>query len=109
MTKKPKPSVTAARQCKQLTTEIKKHAAGARSGKNHSSRVKHVLACGRALSKLRDLLEHGRWSQWLEKRCALNRMTANRYMRLATHAKRLDRNMSIREAYIAAGVIVPKN
>ena len=97
-----------AQRRQQLTAEIKKHASGARSKKDDSARVQHVVACGKALTKLKDLLEHGHWSRWLEERCALNRMTANRYIRLAGQAKRLNRHMTIREAYIATGVITPK-
>ena len=35
-------------------------------------------------------------------------MTANRYVRLARQADRLTPDMTIREAYIAAGVITPR-
>jgi hypothetical protein len=41
----------------------------------------------------------------VEQQCGLNRMTADRYIRLASHTDRLEWQMSIREAYIAAGVI----
>jgi hypothetical protein len=44
----------------------------------------------------------------MEEQCGLNRMTANRYMRLAKQAHVLTPYMTIRDAYIAAGVIAPK-
>jgi hypothetical protein len=96
-------------QCRQLLTdEIRKHAAGARSERRHPTRVSHAVECGRALSQLKELLRHGDWDRWVEEQCGLSRATANRYMRLASHSDRLTRSMSIREAYIAAGVIKPR-
>jgi hypothetical protein len=92
----------------QLTEEIRKHAAGARSERLHPVRVSHAVGCGNALSQLKELLRHGDWDQWVEEQCALSRATANRYMRLASHADRLTRYMTIREAYIAAGIINPR-
>jgi hypothetical protein len=92
----------------QLTHEVRKHAAGARSEKLHPVKVSHAVECGRALSQLKELLRHGEWDRWVEEHCALSRATANRYMRLASHSDRLTRYMSIREAYIAAGVIHPR-
>jgi hypothetical protein len=91
-----------------LTDEIRQHAVGARSKALHRIRVAHAVECGRALSGLKDLLKHGDWDRWVQDQCALSRSTANRYMRLASHADRLTRYMTIREAYIAAGVINPK-
>ncbi len=89
----------------QLTDTIRQHAAGARSKTRHPIRVGHALECGHALAQLKELLRHGEWDRWLEEQCALSRATANRYMRLAVRADRLTPYMSIREAYLAAGVI----
>jgi Protein of unknown function (DUF3102) len=91
-----------------LIDEIRKHAAGARSESLHPVRVSHAVECGKALSQLKELLPHGDWDWWVEEQCALSRATANRYMRLASHSDRLTRYMNIREAYIAAGVIIPR-
>ncbi len=92
----------------RLTNEIRTHGDGARTETLHPLRVKHVVACGKALSQLKELLKHGDFDNWVEEQCALSRATANRYMRLASGADRLTRYMTIREAYIAAGVIKPK-
>jgi hypothetical protein len=92
----------------QLTEEIRNHACAARTELLHPARVKNAIACGKVLSELRELLGHGEWTAWVEKQCGLNRMTANRYIRLASRTDKLVWHMSIREAYIAAGVITPK-
>jgi Protein of unknown function (DUF3102) len=91
-----------------LTDEIRKHAAGARSKTRHPVRVGHAVECGHALSELKQALRHGEWDRWVEEQCGLSRATANRYMRLASQADRLTPYMTIREAYIAAGVINPR-
>jgi hypothetical protein len=93
---------------RDLTNEVRTHAKGARSESLHQIRVGHAVACGKALLQLRELLGHGNWTRWLEEECRVNRMTANRYMRLASHKGKLKRDMTIREAYLAAGVIAPK-
>ena len=92
----------------QLTLRIKKHALGARKERLDPVRVGHAVQCGKALTKAKELLGYGTWSRWLEKECALNRMTANRYIRLANRADLLTPDMTIREGYIAAGVIPSK-
>jgi len=91
----------------QLTDEIRQHAAGAQSERLHPVRVSHAVECGRALSQLKELLRHGDWDRWVQEQCALSRSTANRYMRLSSRTDRLTRYMTIREAYVAAGVIHP--
>jgi hypothetical protein len=88
-----------------LTDEIRKHAAGARSKGLRRIKVGHAVECGHALSQLKQELRHGDWDRWVEEQCGLSRGTANRYMRLASRADRLTPYMSIRAAYIAAGVI----
>ena len=92
----------------ELTEQIRCHASAARTELLDTVRVRNAVACGKALSELRGLLGHGEWSAWLVNQCGLNRMTANRYIRLASRTDRLVWHMSIREAYIAAGVITPK-
>ena len=88
-----------------LTDQIRMHAVGARSKTLHPVRLSHAVACGQALSQLKELLPHGHWDRWVEDQCALSRATANRYMRLASRTDRLAPQMTLREAYIAAGVI----
>jgi hypothetical protein len=92
----------------QLTREVKMHAAMARAKVLHPVRVYHAVECGKALTRLKDLIVNGGWNQWLVEQCGLNRMAANRYRRLARHPDRLTPYMTIREAYIAAGVIARK-
>jgi hypothetical protein len=100
----------AAVQCRlKLTDEIRRHAAGARTkGGGYSARVNHAVACGKALLFLRELLEPGAWNRWIQQECGLTRMAANRYSRLARRADCLTPSMTLRQAYIAAGVIAPK-
>jgi Protein of unknown function (DUF3102) len=108
MTSKAKPPAASSERRQKLTDEIRKQALGARSDGLHPVRVRHAVRCGKALAKLKKLLDHGDWSRWVEERCAVNRMTANRYIRLASRADLLTPDMTIREAYIAVGVITPK-
>ena len=108
MTTKSKPLAASDDRRKQFTAEIQKHASGARSEVLHAARVRHAVQCGKALAKLKKLLGHGGWTHWVEEKCGVNRMTANRYMRLASGAGLLTGDMTIREAYIAAGVINPR-
>ncbi|MHC1769482.1 MAG: DUF3102 domain-containing protein [Verrucomicrobiia bacterium] len=93
---------------RELASAVMVHAAGARSNARHPVRVGHAVACGKALLELKELLGYGKWSRWVEEHCGINRMTANRYMRLSSKADRLTPYMTIRAAYIAAGVIVPR-
>src|SRR5260370_39574771 len=92
----------------KLTDQIRNHALGARCERLHSVRVGHAVECGKAIAALKELLGHGNWNQWVEERCAVNRMTANRYIRLARRSDLLTPNMTIREAYLAVGIITPK-
>jgi hypothetical protein len=89
----------------QLTTDIHHHASGARNAPLHPLRVGHAIACGQALCELKRLLKRGGFIAYVQGQCGLNRMTANRYMRLAGKTDKLTRYMGIREAYLAAGVI----
>lgn len=92
-------------RCQALTDTIRKHAAGARSEGRHPVRVGNAVECGKALTELKALLRHGDWDRWVQEQCGLSRSTANRYMRLADRADRLTPYMTIRAAYLAAGVI----
>ena len=66
------------------------------------------MECGRALVQLKELLRHGDFDRSLAEECGLSRATAHRYMCLSTHTERLTPLMTIREAYLAVGVIKPK-
>ena len=92
----------------QLTDRIREHAEGARSVRLRPLRVRHAVECGKALVESKALLGRGGWNEWVEEQCGLHRMTANRYIRLASRADLLTPCMTIREAYIAVGVITPK-
>ena len=93
-----------------LTKAIAAHALGVRSKGllRYHVRVQHAIECGKALAELKQLLGYGRWGAWVKERCGLNRMTANRYMRLSGRTEKLTRYMTIREAYLAAQVITEK-
>jgi hypothetical protein len=56
---------------------------------------------------LKQALRHGEWDRCVEEQFGLSRSTANRCMRLASQEDRLTPYMTIREGYIAAGVINP--
>ena len=83
----------------QLAELIKTHALAARAELLDPVRVRNAIACGKSLMELRELLGYGDRTVWVEKQCGLNRMTANRYIRLARHTGELEWHLSIREAY----------
>jgi hypothetical protein len=89
----------------RLTREIKEAVLRMRGVSGEVERAGNAIACGRALLELREVVGRGSWNRWMVERCGLNRMTANRYIRLARGAHLIARAMTLREAYIAAGVI----
>jgi hypothetical protein len=92
----------------ELTKKVRAYAEVVHSKAIPPVRVHHAIECGKALAQLKELFVKGGWNEWLAKECALNRMTANRYIRLASRADQVTRYMTMREAYIATGVIAPK-
>ena len=108
MSRKASQSDSFIKRRQRLTDAIKKHAKGARVVGFHSDKVRHAVECGKALTRLKELLGHGGWNEWVENKCGVNRMTANRYIRLANRPDVVKPDMTIREAYIAAGVITPR-
>ena len=97
--------VTDAELQQQLADRVQYHAAQARSARIHRLRVAHAVECGQTLLRLKELVGRGHWAGWVQQRCGLSRMTANRYMRLAGQTDKLAPMMSIRGAYLAAGII----
>ena len=90
---------------KQLTQAIKDAASRMRAKERYAAKLRSAVQCGRALLQLRQLIQRGSWNRWVVEHCRLNRMTANRYIRLAGRTHLIARTMTLREAYIAAGVI----
>src|SRR5690348_11935182 len=105
MTKKATAAAPVRSRLRHLTEKVRTLASGARSHALRSARVQQAVDCGKALFALKAVVERGCWSQWLEKHCAVNRMTANRYMRLSGRATQVTPRMTLRKAYLAAGVI----
>ena len=66
--------------------------------------VQAAIECGRIIRQAKRLAGHGGFIPWLEQ-CSLNRMTANRYLRLAQRAPGMPGVATLRQAYVAAGVV----
>src|SRR5690554_5121324 len=80
-----------------------------------TTRAKHAIAkaveCGGLLLRQKESLPHGAWLPWLAEQCPdISARTARRYMRLAerTHVANLEDASSLRQAYLATGVL-PEN
>jgi hypothetical protein len=101
------PAKVARRQ--ELISQVREYTARLRSEQHRWPKVKLAVECGKALIELKGVVEPGGWICLLQNSCGLNRMTANRYMRLARRADVLTRPMWMRQAYILAGVITPKS
>lgn len=70
--------------------------------------VAEAILCGQYLTRAKKIVGHGHWLEWLRKSCKEVRVnTAGRYMRLANSSHVVDLNdaASLRQAYIAAGII----
>lgn len=70
--------------------------------------ITEVLLCGKALSEAKALVGHGGWLKWLKKNCkGVSARTAQKYMKLSNtnHGSDLIGAFSVRQAYIAAGII----
>lgn len=71
--------------------------------------VAEALLCGAALNEARAHFEHGSFGEWLVD-TGIPKSSAYRYMSLATSAKtrEISEASSLRQAYIAAGIIEPE-
>ncbi len=73
------------------------------------STIQKVVAVGNALIAAKAKLRHGQWTEWREQNVnTLSEDQANRYIRLAKqipHMRNLNELASVRQAYLAAGII----
>ena len=70
--------------------------------------VYEAWRCGKALIEARAIVGHGDWLKWLKKECkGVSDRTCQRYMKLAktTHVAELKNASSIRQSYIAVGIV----
>lgn len=70
--------------------------------------LEKVIECGQLLKQQKDSLKHGGWIEWLRANCPdIHERTAQRYMKLAntTHVSFLQDASTVRQAYIAAGIM----
>lgn len=74
-----------------------------------TSTIESAVTAGLALIAAKDQLGHGEWGDWLKAHVPdLSQAGANRYMKLAReipHVRNLGELKSVRQAYIATGVI----
>lgn len=70
--------------------------------------VAEAILCGTALNEAKAIVSHGAWEKWLARHCkGVHENTARNYMRLAKaqHVVDLNRPESLRQAYIAVGIL----
>lgn len=70
--------------------------------------IAETILLGTKLIEVKRLAGHGNWCEWLAKHCPqISERTAQNYMRLskAQHVADLQTRKSLREAYLAAGII----
>lgn len=70
--------------------------------------VQAAIACGQNLIAAKKMVKHGEWLPWLVHHCkGIGERTAEKYMKLANpnHSADLAKAVSLRQAYIVAGVI----
>jgi hypothetical protein len=75
-----------------------------------SEAVAKAVQCGQLLLQQKAALQHGTWLDWLATNLSeINERTARRYMALAnrTHVTDLNDAASVRQAYLATGIIPP--
>lgn len=73
--------------------------------------INKALECGQLLLQQKAALKHGGWLEWLDANCPqLNERIARRYMALAkrTHESDLNDATTLRQAYLACGIIHEK-
>lgn len=79
------------------------------SARAGNAAVRAAVACGKLLNQAKDILKNEkRWGRWMLDNCGnIHQTTANRWMRLASqaHVLDLDSCKSVRQAYIACGII----
>lgn len=73
--------------------------------------IENAIACGQRLIEAKEAVGHGHWEKWFAKnfRDYISKKTAQNYMRLCNanrqHVADLYKAPSLRQAYVAAGVI----
>ena len=73
-------------------------------------KIRKAISCGKHLIEAKKMMDHGQWRSWLADNCkGICFKTATNYMRLTDanrqHVADLSKAKSLRQAYIAAGII----
>ena len=73
-------------------------------------KIQKAITCGEHLIEAKKMMDHGQWRSWLADNCkGICVKTATNYMRLANangeHVADLSKAKSLRQAYVAAGII----
>jgi hypothetical protein len=79
-----------------------------RTRQNCNAVVAETILLGTKLAEAKRLVGHGNWMEWLAKNCPdIHGNTARNYMRLANsqHVGNLKTQKSLRQAYLAVGII----
>jgi hypothetical protein len=83
------PAVTAPESTSKVIVEIMAHIKNGITEEHRLARqsavdaVKHAVACGELLIKLKSNLKHGEFGKWISDNCEFSQATANNYMKAA--------------------------
>ena len=72
--------------------------------------ISETILLGTKLAEAKRLVGHGNWSEWLARHCTdISDRTARRYIALSnrSHVSDLENRKSLRQAYIAVGILIP--
>jgi hypothetical protein len=72
--------------------------------------IAETILLGTKLAEAKKLVGHGNWSEWLARHCSeISERTARRYIALAnrSHVSDLEKHKSLRQAYLAVGILIP--
>ena len=100
-------TLTDAALAREINTRLPKIEAAIYSAREHANlALKAAIEIGAYLNEAKRRAEKGKWGDWREKHCrALSKATAYRYMDLARKVSHVRRGMTIRQAYIACGIL----
>jgi hypothetical protein len=79
-----------------------------RTRRNCNEVISETILLGTKLAEAKTLAGHGNWLEWLAKHCPqITARTAQNYIRLSNtkHVSHLEKGKSLRQAYIAVGIL----
>ena len=100
-------TLTDATLAREINSRLPKIEASIYSAREHANlALRAAIEIGAYLNEAKRRAEKGKWGDWREKHCpSLSKATAYRYMDLARKVSHVRHGMTIRQAYIACGIL----